>query len=232
MPINYNLPGYSENAKNTIRQFLNGFFSQYAEDVVLGALLNRGDLPQVGFYVDLGAYHPLQYSNTMMLHMLGWNGINMDANPDVIELFKQARPHDTNICAGISDQNTILNYHRFKLRGCNTFSAEQAAKIIAKGHQRLSIEKIKCYDINELLARSMPKQQHIDVLNIDLEGLDEKVLKKLDWQQYSPTVLLTEAFQENIEEYVHSDIHIFIRNKGYTLISKSGHTAVYQKNTS
>ena len=31
-----------------------------------------------GFYVDVGAYHPIQRNNTMLLYLNGWEGINID----------------------------------------------------------------------------------------------------------------------------------------------------------
>ena len=40
-----------------------------------------------GFYVDVGAYHPLELNNTYLLHKKGWNGINIDINPLSIDYF-------------------------------------------------------------------------------------------------------------------------------------------------
>ena len=33
-----------------------------------------------GFYVDVGAHHPLQRNNTYLLFKRGWTGINVDVN--------------------------------------------------------------------------------------------------------------------------------------------------------
>ena len=35
---------------------------------------------KIGFYVDVGAYHPIQRNNTMLLYLNGWEGINIDIN--------------------------------------------------------------------------------------------------------------------------------------------------------
>lgn len=34
-----------------------------------------------GFYVDIGAYDPIFASNTLNLYTMGWDGINIEANP-------------------------------------------------------------------------------------------------------------------------------------------------------
>ena len=57
-------------------------FSQHGEDIVVYKLLESmfGSLEVYnGFFVDLGAHHPFHYSNTMLLHLCGWKGLNVDA---------------------------------------------------------------------------------------------------------------------------------------------------------
>ena len=57
------------------------------------------------------------------MHKSGWSGINIDLNPLSIELFNIARPGDINICAAISDKNSIKNlYFYHKLSSLNTLS--------------------------------------------------------------------------------------------------------------
>ena len=38
-----------------------------------------------GFYVDFGAYCPIRWSNTFMLHLYGWRGMNIDAVQEHVE---------------------------------------------------------------------------------------------------------------------------------------------------
>jgi len=64
-------------------------FSQNGEDISFAKMISKNVLPPEGFYVDLGAFHPFVYSNTCLLSKLGWRGINIDANPNVINLFNQ-----------------------------------------------------------------------------------------------------------------------------------------------
>ena len=40
-----------------------------------------------GFYIDIGCFHPIMFSNTCLLFNKGWNGINVDLNPTSIDMF-------------------------------------------------------------------------------------------------------------------------------------------------
>jgi len=52
------------------------------EDVFVNNYLKK----KIGFYVDVGAYHPLELNNTYLLYKKGWNGINIDINSTHINL--------------------------------------------------------------------------------------------------------------------------------------------------
>jgi hypothetical protein len=73
------------------------YWSQYGEDIVLDRVLN---LKRKGFFVDVGCYHPVQYSNTYKLYRLGWRGINIDLDAIKIEAFNLRRPGDVNMGSG------------------------------------------------------------------------------------------------------------------------------------
>ena len=55
-------------------------FSQEAEDLVLSELAQFNKCYD-GLYVDVGAHHPLRFSNTAIYHQRGWRGVNIDATP-------------------------------------------------------------------------------------------------------------------------------------------------------
>ena len=50
-----------------------------------------------GFYLDIGAQHPISNNNTFLLFKKGWKGINIDLDKKNIDLFNIARPHDINL---------------------------------------------------------------------------------------------------------------------------------------
>ena len=51
-------------------------YSQFGEDTLIAEFLSGNNLVnRPKFYVDIGAYHPARFSNTKLLHLMGWSGI-------------------------------------------------------------------------------------------------------------------------------------------------------------
>ena len=50
-------------------------YSMIGEDLFVDWFFKK---KKIGFYVDVGCYHPLQLSNTYLLYKRGWSGINID----------------------------------------------------------------------------------------------------------------------------------------------------------
>ena len=86
--------------KNLFKSYDNKYYSQFGEDVILRVLI--GDQPKKGFYVDVGSYHPRHLSNTFYFYKKGWSGINIDPNPNAINLFNFLRKRDKNVNFAIS----------------------------------------------------------------------------------------------------------------------------------
>ena len=63
-------------------------YSQEGEDMVLSRIFSDKNK---GFYVDVGAHHPIRFSNTYKFYKLGWHGINIEPNPDSFNLFTMYR---------------------------------------------------------------------------------------------------------------------------------------------
>ena len=49
------------------------------------------------FFVDIGAFHPIDRSNTRILKSQGWKGINVDGNPDRVRYFFGMNFNDLNL---------------------------------------------------------------------------------------------------------------------------------------
>src|SRR5208282_1916589 len=98
------------------------YYSQFGEDIMLQRI-TRSQPP--GFYVDVGACHPKRYSNTNLLYKKGWRGMNIDANPFAIDLFRLFRPRDINLFSGIGLVKETHTFYMFTDPRFNTFSKDQ-----------------------------------------------------------------------------------------------------------
>jgi len=81
-------------------------YSQDGEDILLELFLPR---ERSGFYVDVGAYHPIKPSKTFRRYCKGWRGLNIDATPDSMEVFQRIRPRDINVEAAVSSGHLSSN---------------------------------------------------------------------------------------------------------------------------
>ena len=88
-------------------------YSMYGEDLVIEKFFKNKSL---GYYVDVGCYHPIDGSNTYLLFKKGWRGINIDINKLSIELFQKARKKDLNINTAVSNKSSKVKlYYRICL---------------------------------------------------------------------------------------------------------------------
>ena len=75
-------------------------YSQEGEDLILHRVFENQN---TGFYVDVGAHHPVRFSNTYFFYLRGWSGINIDAAPGSIRKFAWKRRRDLNLEAALTD---------------------------------------------------------------------------------------------------------------------------------
>ena len=88
-------------------------YSQAGEDAILMYIFVMLGVPlSQCTYLDLGANHPCDMSNTWFFYQQGARGILVDANPKLAEELRQARPEDRviNACVGPVSGET-LDFH-------------------------------------------------------------------------------------------------------------------------
>jgi len=173
-----------------------------------------------GFFVDVGCYHPIQYSNTMLLYKKGWSGINIDISEFSIKLFNFCRPRDLNLNLAISNKNGFIEfYYQKKISLLSTIKKDQSNLV----HQGNVMKKeILSQKLTKVLDDSKYKNKQIDFLNIDTEGADLDVLESLDFTRYYPKLVCVEIIPENLDinkmDIGKSKIFDFFKTKKYKRI--------------
>ena len=203
------------------------FFPSYGatgEDVLLRKIFKN----KSGFYVDVGALHPINGSNTYHLYKRGWKGINFDLVIDNIKLFKIFRPRDISLNVAVSSKTGFINSYIFdRGSGLNTLEkkwAEKWKKIINKDYET---NKIKREKLTSLLKKyNSPK--NFELLNIDVEGHEIEVLKGLDFNLYKPKIIVIEIHAKKTLDILKSDVYKYLEKKNYELISQYYHTSFFK----
>lgn len=173
-----------------------------------------------GFYVDVGCYHPKRFSNSYWLYLKGWRGINIDMEAHKIAMFKLARPGDVNIVAAISNEKEKLRIHRAR-------ENDLEARLVKPGDRGETSELIETTTLNDVLDSTKFRRRPIDVLSVDTEGYDLKVVQSLDWDIYKPALVILETHEEDIYSVLHSEINLFMESVGYVLRSWTVKSLIY-----
>jgi FkbM family methyltransferase len=219
--------------KHTLSTFFNlpflyarSSYSQEGEDM---SLLKLFDGKKDGFFVDIGAHHPFRYSNTYALYRLGWWGINIDAAPGSMRAFSKTRPRDINLELAVSNKSGKSTICVFEDGALNIMSSSMAQAVIKSGQSKLIKKvKVKTRTLRSIFSEYLHNDSSVDLLNVDVEGFDLKVLKSNDWRKYKPKVIVVEdAGGLSLKEADRGDISKFLRKKGYELRSKIGDSLIF-----
>lgn len=199
-------------------------YSQEGEDLILR---RHFEDKRKGFYVDVGAHHPFRFSNTYIFYKKGWCGMNIDAMPGSMEPFNKFRSRDINLEIAVSDKSEELTYYAFEEPALNSLSRELSEEIRCKRHKILFTKKIQTETLESILDQHLPKDQQIDFLSIDVEGLDYRVLKSNNWKKYRPEVVLVESLAFSWEQGITDPSVDLLATEGYKLLAKTNNTLIF-----
>ncbi len=166
-----------------------------------------------GFYIDVGCYHPLHRNNTYLLHKNGWSGINIDIHKFSIDLFNYLRPDDVNLNYAISNANGMTEmFYQKNLSQLSTIE-EQKAKISFQNN--IKKFKIQSLTLDTLLEKINFTDKKIDLLDVDVEGADLKVLKGFTIEKFKPELICIEILEKDVKN---SEIYKYLINFSYELV--------------
>jgi FkbM family methyltransferase len=212
-----------------IPPYLNLSYSQEGEDLILRRIFEG---KEKGFYVDVGAYHPIKFSNTYIFYYLGWSGINIDAARGTKDIFCELRPRDINLELAISDREETITFYEFNEPSLNSFSKRISLARDGKEHFRLKNKRLlKTSTLKAIFDRYLENAPEIDFLSVDVEGYDFKVLISNDWNTYRPKIVLVEdLYKSSLQAVYKEEIPIFMEGVGYALFAKTFNTLFFRRN--
>jgi FkbM family methyltransferase len=178
-----------------------------------------------GFYIDIGAHHPVRFSNTLNLYQKGWTGINIEPNHETIEIFKKMRSRDVNLNIAVSTKKNKCNYYEFKDPALNTTDMKICRMRERQGYRCIEKSIVQTKTLNEILLQNCKK--NIDLLKIDVEGKELDVLKSNNWERFIPNVIICELINVNLEKLSKNKVYKFLKSKNYLLYCKLLQNAVF-----
>jgi len=166
---------------------------------------------RVGFFLDVGANHPVDGSQSYALEKLGWSGICVEPQPKYVQLHERLRKSKIVSCACGSpsqagqelilhtlDSNASLVPRRVLYTNSNQFEASYSVRVE-------TIDKI--LDLNNV--------EKLDFLSIDIEGFEIEAFSGFSLNRYRPTLIL-------IEDHLYDHkVHRLLKKSGYKLIRRT-----------
>ena len=175
-----------------------------------------------GFYIDVGAQHPISNNNTYLLFNRGWSGINIDLDIKNIELFNIARPNDINLNYALSSSIADKKLYFFHDKSPINTLVESVSNYQKKPVKE--IRSIKTITFNKIL-QNLKFNKEIDYINIDVEGHELEVLKGFDLVKYKPNVISIEYLDLKMKylEFKNNDLSRVIESDFYKLLLNNGY---------
>lgn len=198
-------------------------WAQNGEDIAL-----EDCLPAEGTYIDIGAHHPYRYSVTKTLYDHGWSGLNIDASATSIRNLGRRRKRDCSLVAIVSDGAHPSTYFEFRNSALSTVSLQNArywqsqGNPIVREHQNVSVT------LRDIISK-FPKFARVNLLSIDCEGEDERILRGIDWAQFSCDFVLIEDFPNGEE---HISIRTLLQSRGFLRKQRFRDSSLYERTSS
>lgn len=197
-------------------------YAQNFEDVMLWRALKH--VPR-GRYVDIGAQHPVVDSVSKAFYEHGWRGVHVEPVPQYADLLRLDRPDETVLQVAFSDREGMLELKVFKNTGLST-----AVEAYAQQHATnpaFTAEGLLTPMLQMKTALASLNGQDVHWLKIDVEGLEEQVLRGWDSTVLRPWIILIEATVPTSTELNYEAADHIIIEAGYIFVYFDGLNRFY-----
>jgi len=196
-------------------------YAQNFEDLMLSRALGH---IETGFYIDVGAQHPVIDSVSKVFYDRGWRGINIEPVPLYADELRKLRPGDEIIQAAVGKEEGIVKFHVIANTGLST-AVDSIAN--ASFHQGLEGELIEVPVVTLAGISRKLGSREVHWLKIDVEGYEKQVLEGWDPDLLQPWIIVVEATLPNTATPNHSEWEHLLQDRGYRFVYHDGLNRFY-----
>lgn len=177
------------------------------------------DYSYKGVFFDVGAFDPIDISNSHHFHMNGWDCYEFEAIPENAKNLSKHRQHVFNYAISDTDldevQFTVVHAHGIEGRTASYSAINLSNEYLSifgwHPMNRTEYIKVPQRKLDTIIRESIPELQRIDIMSLDVEGGELNVLKGLDISKYKPRVIV-------LENASHSSMFLdYLKPFGYRL---------------
>jgi FkbM family methyltransferase len=217
----YNHVGFDRMPNPTVPAWLEESYSQCYEDVTLIMMLNaymlRNNITSTTIsYIEIGGNHPVSTSSSYLLQRrYNANGIIVEPDPKLAKVLRTFRPMDNIIEAAVVDtDDKEIEFYVSTLNELSTANKD----FIQKNNLTVEPITVKTIRVNDLLE--MTANVGSLFLSIDVEGLDIRILKDINFSLYRPHFITIEP-SEHLIPGASSEIISYLKEKEYRLVAQN-----------
>lgn len=201
-------------------------YSQNNEDILLWRALKN---VEKGFYIDVGANHPVDDSVTKLFYENGWSGINIEPIPEKLEELKKDRPRDINLGCLVGTQRGIVNFYEIpEDTRLSTTDEDTAKRHTAEFGYTIKLHKRTFERLADICRDN--KAQEIHFLKIDVEGCEGEVIASMDFDYVKPWIIVVESTQPCSDESADISWESTLKHAGYEFVFFDGLSRYYLSN--
>lgn len=189
--------------------------TNFLEDQLVWSFFDR---KTAGFFVEVGANHPSECSQTWLLEQNGWRGILIEPQETYFQLLQQQRKNSLVCrvaCSSPGKRGDALLHRPGDNPGVATL--EKNVDDVDIRYDRS--EEVRVVTLDDILSEA--GRPHIDFLSLDVEGTELDVLEGFDLPAYRPKLILIEDKCQSLRK------HRYLCRAGYRFIKRTGLNSWY-----
>ena len=173
----------------------------YSQDGIIDVVTNRLFMNcSSGFFVDVGAYDGVTFSNTRHLFLRGWSGICIEPSPNNYRILKKVYSGQNRVkLVNLGDGSCDKDAEFFEGGTLSTFSGH-AFELFGKLPWSKHINWINHFTIKmktlDMILEENAAPLGFEVLSIDVEGTEYEVLKGFTIAKWLPRVVIIELLRQ------------------------------------
>jgi len=204
------------------------YYSQFGQDRYLSSFFEgKSD----GSFIEIGALDGVKFSNSLFFENSGWSTFLCEANPNNYESIVENRPNSKEITLKavvpndyLEDTIKFLSFEpgygdglsgivgEYEEDHLSRIEREISKGLISTSPKEVSCEVVKIYDLLENYSL-LNGSNHFDIMSLDIEGMEEKIIKSIDYNKFSFGFIMVE------NNYKKNTIERFLSTVGYEKVA-------------
>ena len=208
-------------------------FAEYGEDLIVESLLGKA----VEFFIDVGANDGFHCSNTFYFALRGAGGVCFEPIPEVYSSLRSLHALNHKVkClrCGLSDENK--NARMVSLEGLSYLAETQdlSHKLLHQAEHPIApeVREICLFRFQDAIA-GLDVPRIVDLLTVDVEGHELKVLQSIPFDLYQFRVIIVETHQLDADsQYLwqhrdYEEIFGLLESRGYRPAQRTAANTIF-----